>query len=120
MSQVDMRMLPFLSRAILTASLMICSARAFGESQMVGLGNQICATWTANPLVTGGVGLLYQQWIFGFLSGVSVADPNHNPLSNLDAATITQWFDDYCRDNSTVRLVDAATAFVRAHGPTKN
>jgi hypothetical protein len=46
--------------------------------------------------------------------------PNHDPLSNLDAETVTLWFDDYCRDNATVRLVDAATAFVRAHQPAKN
>ena len=114
-----MRILPLLSKAVLATFLMICSVKAFAESHMVGLGNQACATWTANPFATGGVGLLYQQWVLGFLSGVSFADPAHDPLSNLDAATINPWFDDYCRDNPTVRLVDAATAFIRAHVPTK-
>ena len=87
---------------------------------MIGLGNQTCATWTANPPATSGLGQLYQQWTLGFLSGVSFADPKHDPLSNLDAATVAVWFEDYCRDNATARLVDAATAFVRAHQPAKN
>jgi hypothetical protein len=117
-SPSDMRL--FLSGAILTASLMICSAEASAESHMIGLGNQTCSTWTANPPATSGVGQLYQQWTLGFLSGVSFADPKHDPLSNLDAATVAVWFEDYCRDNATARLVDAATAFVRAHQPAKN
>jgi hypothetical protein len=106
--------------AILTASLPVYPLEALAEVHMIGLGNQTCATWTANPPATSGVGQLYQQWAFGFVSGVSFADPSHDPLSNLDVATIGSWFDDYCRDNATVRLIDAAMAFVRAHQPAKN
>ena len=80
---------------------------------MIGMGNQTCATWTANPPIEG-VGLLYQQWALGFLSGASYADPDHDPLSGVDAAVVTNWFNDNCRDNATARLVDAAVAFVRA------
>jgi hypothetical protein len=119
--RAHMQMLLRLSRTILTASLlMIGCADAFADSHVVGLGNQTCGTWTANPTVAGGIGLLYQQWLFGFVTGVSVADPSHDPLSSLDAAAVTLWIDDYCRNTSTARLVDAATAFVRAHGATKN
>ena len=109
---------PILFRAILTASLVICSADAFAESHMIGLGNQTCGTWTANPVATSGVGQLYQQWALGFLSGVSYADPDHGPLS--DATVVTNWFSDYCRDNAAARLADAAVAFVRAHRAAKN
>jgi hypothetical protein len=111
---------PFLFRAIVTASLVICSAKAFPESHMIGLGNQTCATWTANPLATSGLGQLYQQWALGFLSGVSYADPDHDPLSGMDAADVTNWFNDYCRNNATARLADAAGAFVRAHRAARN
>jgi hypothetical protein len=110
---------PFLSRAILTASLVICSAEAFAEPHMIGLGAQTCTTWTANPPIDG-VGLLYQQWVLGFLSGVSYADPDHDPLSGMDAAVVTSWFNDYCRDNDRARLVEAAVAFARAHRAAKN
>jgi hypothetical protein len=113
-----MRGLRFL--AILTASLTVYSLAALADQHMIGLGNQTCGTWTTNPPATSGVGQLYQQWAFGFVSGVSFADPNHDPLSNVDVATIASWFDDYCRDNATARLVDAATAFIRAHQPAKN
>ena len=111
---------PLLFRAILTASLVIGSADAFAESHMIGLGNQTCGTWTANTVATSGVGLLYQQWALGFLSGVSFADPDHDPLSGTDAVVVTNWFNDYCRDNATARLADAAGAFVRAHRAAKN
>ena len=50
----------------------------------------------------------------------SYADPDHDPLSGVDAAAVTNWFNDYCRDNATARLVDAAVAFVRAHRAAKN
>jgi hypothetical protein len=110
---------PYLSRAILTASLMMCSAEVFAESRIIGLGNQTCATWTANPSATSEVGQLYQQWAPGFLSGVSFADANHDPLSNQDAAIVTSWLD-YRRDDATAHFPDAAIAFVRAHQPAKN
>ena len=87
---------------------------------MIGLGNQTCATWTANPAATSGLGQLYQQWALGFLSGVSYADPDHDPLGGMDAAVVTNWFNDYCRDNAAARLADAAVAFVRAHRAAKN
>ena len=110
-------MLPFLSRAILTASLIISSAEALAGTN-IGLGDQRCGAWIENtPSTSSGVGLLYQQWVFGFLSGVSYADPDHDPLKSTDAAAVTKWFDDYCRNDTAARLVDAAIAFVRAHHP---
>ena len=54
------------------------------------------------------------------LSGVSFADPDRDPLSGTDAVVVTNWFNDYCRDNAAARLADAAGAFVRAHRATKN
>jgi hypothetical protein len=104
------------ARAIVAAFLILTSAEALAAPRMIGLGNQTCATWTAQPPVEG-VGLLYQQWVLGFLSGVSYADPPNDPLSNIDPGDITLWLNKYCQDNSTVRLVDAAIAFIRAHHP---
>ena|SRR5215472_5496397 len=111
-------MAPFLFRAILTVSLMISSAEAVAQTPMIGLGGQRCGAWTADNSATGGggVGLLYQQWIFGFLSGVSYADQAHDPLKGMDTPTVMNWLDNYCQDNSAERLMDAAIAFARAHG----
>jgi hypothetical protein len=110
-------MLPFLSRAILTVSLIISSAGALAETN-IGLGNQRCGAWVENnPSTSGGVGLLYQQWVFGFLSGVSYADSDHDPLKGTDAGAVTKWFDDHCREDTAARLVDVAIAFIRAHRP---
>jgi hypothetical protein len=110
-------MLPFLSRAILTACLTISSAEALAWSN-IGLGDQRCGAWIENnPSTSGVAGLLYQQWVFGFVSGVSYADPDHDPLKGTDAAAVTRWFDDYCRNDTAARLGDVAIAFVRAHHP---
>jgi hypothetical protein len=66
-----------LARAILIASLMISCActKALAQIPMIGLGGQRCGAWTANiSSDSGGVGLLYQQWIYGFLSSSAERD----------------------------------------------
>ncbi len=68
-----------------------------------------------NPASGGGIGILYQQWVYGFLSGVSYADPDHDPLKDVGGAAITTWVDEYCRENATAHIGEAAIAFVRAH-----
>jgi hypothetical protein len=108
--------MPVLFRAILIASLVV-SLTAAARAAMVGLGNQDCGTWTSNNPANGGLGLFYQQWVFGFLSGASRADPDHDPLKGVDAPAIMLWLDDYCQHNPNVPLADAATAFVQAHHP---
>jgi hypothetical protein len=104
-------------RAILIASLVVAGLTAASRAAMVGLGNQDCGTWTTNNPAKGGLGLLYQQWMFGFLSGASRADPGHDPLKGIDGSAIMQWLDEYCQHNPDTSLADAATAFVQAHHP---
>ena len=107
-----------LSLAILTCVALTASTEVRAETHMVGIAGQSCETWTANRPTSGaGLGLFYQQWVFGFLSGASYADPSHDPLNGSDAATITAWVDKYCQDNATARIADAVVAFVRAHRP---
>jgi hypothetical protein len=101
-----------LARAILIASLMISCActKALAQIPMIGLGGQRCGAWTANiSSDSGGVGLLYQQWIYGFLSGLSSADARL--LKDIDANAVKTWLDNYCANNSAELLVDAARAF---------
>ena len=108
-----------LSQAVFALVLTAAATEAVAETHLVGVAGQSCQTWTANPPTSGGgLGLLYQQWIFGFLSGVSYADPDHAPLTGVDAAAITTWVDNYCQENGgSARITDAAVAFVRAHHP---
>jgi hypothetical protein len=103
-------------RAILIAFLVVGPTGA-PRAAMVGIGNNDCGTWTFNDPAKGGVGLLYQQWVFGFLSGASRADPDHDSLKGVDAPAIMQWMGDYCQHNPNVPLADAAAAFVQAHRP---
>jgi hypothetical protein len=110
-------MLPFWSRAILIAALVIGSAEARADMPALGLGNQRCGTWTANNPANGGIGLLYEQCIFGFLSGVHYADPDHDPLKGMNGREVTKWIDEFCQNDSAALLQDAAIEFVRTHRP---
>src|SRR5271165_5076667 len=101
-------MLSFLCRAILTAFLAISSAAARADMPGLGFGNQRCGTWTANNPAEGGVGLFYEQWIFGFLSGIRYADPDHDPLKGMDDHAVTKWIDEFCQNDSAALLQDAA------------
>ena len=92
-----------LSRAMLVAVLVAASTEAVAQPHLIGLAGQSCETWITNRPASGGaLGVLYQQWIFGFLSGVSYADPDHDPLKGVDAMAITTWVDEYCAFRSIV------------------
>ena len=105
-------MADILARAILIASLMtVPVTKALAQTPMIGLGGQRCGAWTANGSADGGVGLLYQQWIYGFLSSSAERDPDL--LKDIDANVIKGWLDNYCANNSAERFLDAAKAFVR-------
>jgi hypothetical protein len=104
-------------RVTLITFLVVTSLPAAARAAMVGLGNNDCGTWTSNNPAKGGVGLFYQQWVFGYLSGASHADPDHDPLKGVDVPAIMQWLDDYCLHHPQAPLTDAAAAFVQAHHP---
>jgi hypothetical protein len=110
-------MLAFLSRAIFIAALVIGSTEALADMPILGLGNQRCGTWAANNPAMDGLGLLYQQWIFGFLSGIRYADPDHDPLKGMDGQAVTKWIDEFCQNNSAASLAEAMIAFIHAHRP---
>jgi hypothetical protein len=103
-------------RAIVVAVSLVVSSTA-ASADMIGLGNQSCGAWAANSPMQGGLGLLYQQWAFGSLSGVSYDGPSHDPLKGMDAPSIMQWLGDYCQRNPTVNIAAAASAFAQAHHP---
>ena len=104
--------------AVLLTFLIDGSPEALAQAHMVGLGGQTCGAWTANsPSISGntGIGLLYQQWVFGYLSGIGHADRTQDPLGGVQGEAVTDWLDNYCQSNPTVRIVDAASAFAREH-----
>lgn len=109
--------MPFLCRAILTAALVTGYAEALADTPRLGLGDQRCGAWVTNNPAMGGVGLSYEQWIFGFLSGVRYADPDHDPLRDLDGPAVRAWLDEFCQQDTAASLQEAAIAFVHAHRP---
>ena len=103
--------------AIVIASLVVAGLTTTLRAATVGLGNQDCGTWTTNNPAKGGVGLFYQQWVFGFLSGASQTNPDRDPLKGIDPPAIMEWLDDYCLHHPQAPLADAAATFVQAHHP---
>lgn len=85
---------------------------------MLGLGGQSCGAWVANNPTSNpsGIGLLYQQWMFGFLSGAIYSHRDgREPISTEGAAAVSHWIDDYCESNPQANLAEGAIAFVQAH-----
>src|SRR5215472_17482129 len=92
---------------------------ALAQSHMAGRGGQSCGAWTANSPSAdlSGIGVLYQQWVLGFLSGVGRTDPKQDPFTTVPGSDVTGWLDTYCRDHPGARIVDAASAFAHEHHP---
>ena len=106
-----------LSVSMLGAGLTFGTAQAAdGQLHLFGLGGQGCGAWTANggSSASAGIGLLYLQWVLGFLSGVVVSDRDHWP-NGVDMAAANLSVDEFCRNNPTSTIADALIAFVRNH-----
>ena len=111
--------------AILLSVSMLGTGLTFGTAQatdgqlhLFGLGGQRCGAWTANggSSASAGIGLLYLQWVLGFLSGVVVADRDHWP-NGVDMAAANLSVDEFCRNDPISTIADASMAFVRNHHP---
>ena len=90
--------------------------------RVLGLGGQSCGAWVTNSPTKNpsGIGLLYEQWVAGFLSGVIYSQPDGSePIATMGAAAVDQWMDDYCKSSPQAKLAEAAIAFVRQHAKTK-
>jgi hypothetical protein len=104
------------SLAIVLSALMIGP----GEAQIqrtpflvAGVGLAPCEAWTEAR--QGRTADAYEQWVMGFVSGVSAVSEGMAPLFRVDAGTVEGWVDSYCLDHARDRIATAAAAFVTAH-----
>ena len=108
------RLLPI---SMLAVALMFGAAKASSDPvPMAGLGGQECGAWTGTNAGTtpSRIGLLYQQWVLGFLSGVVFTDRGHWP-DGVVTAVVNSWMNEFCLENPTTKIADAAIAFAKAH-----
>lgn len=108
-------------RRFLTSLLVLgfCSAgaeRALAYHE-VGAGVDTCATWAADRQAPRGAPALQdEQWVLGFLTGVGFAGSDaDDPLNGVNAASVWNWVDDYCKTHPADKIVTAARAFFKAH-----
>ena len=116
---IEMRAFKHLLRTMVALVLMMLgAAEAAGPPNMAGLGGQKCGTWTANgaSAASSGIGMLYQQWIFGFLSGVVFTDPDHWP-GGVVVEQANRSIDAFCENDPEATIASAAVDFVRKHQP---
>ena len=102
-------------KTILLLAVLIATPASAQDVLVVGLGGHSCGKWLkarGNPSTRA----LYQQWIFGFVSG-----SNWNSTSQarpLDSEALTAFVDSYCTSNPLHALsVAAATVVAETGGP---
>jgi len=101
----------FLMFAALAVALMTGSA----EADSIGAGSASCVTWLAvrhDPTRTDRDGA--EQWVLGYVSGVSSV----TPLKGLNANAIWAWVDKYCQDHPLDDVSDAVVALIRGYPRT--
>ena len=104
------------SLAIVLSALMIGPAAAQIQRTpflVAGIGLAPCEVWTEAR--QGRAANAYEQWVMGFVSGVSAMSEGMAPLFRVDATTVEGWVDSYCRIIRETGLLTAAAAFVTAH-----
>jgi hypothetical protein len=80
-----------------------------------GVGADSCETWTAARGAAGwGLG---EQWILGFVSGVSATGyvTHLAPLAETNAEEVLAWIDNYCQTHPAETAAHAGLEFVAAH-----
>lgn len=104
------------SLAIVLSALMIGPAAAQIQRTpflVAGMGLAPCEVWTEAR--QGRAANAYEQWVMGFVSGVSAMSEGMAPLFRVDATTVEGWVDSYCLEHPRDRIAAAAAAFVTAH-----
>jgi len=93
------------------------SAQGPGTYDLKGAGIASCGTWTQDRLLGRDSvrASIDEQWVLGFIVGqeyVISADADKNYTINTDSNGIFGWVDNFCQQNPTSQIVDAALNFI--------
>lgn len=78
-----------------------------------GAGNEACSGWLDNRAFGNGWQPA-QQWVLGYLSGLS--DTIHSQAQATNPEALISYIDDYCRDNPSANMAAAARSLSRPPG----
>ncbi len=104
--------------ALLALMLTARAAEVQPTVTVLGFPNTSCGAWVTYRGGNARVQAFYLElWVLGFLSGIGYAGSGSglNPLNGVDADGVSAWIDNYCQAHPLDRIVEAATAFVKAH-----
>lgn len=96
-----------------------------GEAQRVGMpysefagrtGDNLCFNWNTHDPAMPVTGTSYafeampHAWLYGFVSGAAYTSQERLP--RIDAVSVSDWMDDYCKKHPRARIADGAAALI--------
>lgn len=98
---------------IITAGLALVSDQGMAQTTH-GSGTLSCGKWLEERRAGGWPDINSTHWLTGFLSAYNVYGPGKgNIAGSVDRAGMTAWIEQYCVNNPTNTLTDAAVGLVK-------
>jgi len=86
-------------------------------SSLVGsAGDTLCFNWNTHDPAIPVTGTSYAfeampyAWLYGFVSGAAYTSQARLP--RIDAVSVSDWMDDYCKKHPRARIADGAAALI--------
>jgi hypothetical protein len=103
---------------VLTVLAFTLTANAAAGYNRLGAGTASCGIWSGfrREGSTSARALSSEQWVLGFVDGISEASGGTlDPFNGMEAKNVWEWIDNYCQANSLKSIAEAASAFIAAH-----
>ena len=114
---MDRHIMPLCLVLIILAFTLTANCAEAASYNRLGAATASCGAWTAfrREGPTSARALSSEQWVLGFLDGITEASGGGlDPLSGVNAEQVWDWIDSYCQANPTKSIADAGSAFIAA------
>ncbi len=107
-----------MKRSILIIALALVTTSVWGDYSVKGEGNYSCPEYVSAKRSNTAKFYSSMSWVQGFITGVNYQRARDNDAhsfiaQDIPAASIARWLENYCQDNLTDDLADAAEALVK-------
>ena len=84
------------------------------ELPVLGQGNVACSSWLDRRAGAAAEADTMTAWVLGYLTAFNqyASDPRADVSGGQDPSELTEWLDEYCRENSGANLYQASAALV--------
>lgn len=107
-----------MKRSILIIALALVTTSVWSDYSVKGEGNYSCPEYVSAKRSNSAKLYSSISWVQGFITGVNYqlaqTEDTHSFIArDFPAASIVRWLENYCQDNLTDDLADAAEALVK-------